>query len=285
MAPSSDALFEPRLALASLSGESDATWAREGAEEAGVAFMGGIALDEAARAAARDLVARGRSEFLPPDPIQFVDDQLGALSSVPIRPGINVRSTTLGPIRAVAHVCRRHDAVLELNAHCRQDELRAVGCGETLLADSDRLGEYVATAADTGATVGVKVRAEVPGVDLPSVARTIEAAGGSFVHVDAMDSELVVADVVDATELFVVANNGVRDEATVAEYASMGADAVSIGRPSTDPRVRERVRDAVDRLLQPDERTGGGEMVRFSSNRSGPDGDESAPSIESVDNS
>jgi len=52
---------------------------------------------------------------------------------------------------------------LEINAHCRQEELCAVvGCGETLLRDSDRLAEYVDRAAETGVTVGVKVRAEVP---------------------------------------------------------------------------------------------------------------------------
>jgi hypothetical protein len=32
----------------------------------------------------------------------------------------------------------------------------------------------------------------------------------------------------------------------VAEYLDYGADAVSVGRPSTDPRVLQRVREAVD---------------------------------------
>ncbi|MFT4923616.1 MAG: hypothetical protein ACI8XM_002844, partial [Haloarculaceae archaeon] len=39
-------LFEPRVALASLSGESDAAWARAGSAFAGAAFLGGIALDD-----------------------------------------------------------------------------------------------------------------------------------------------------------------------------------------------------------------------------------------------
>lgn len=243
----SDPLFEPRLALASLSGASDAAWARAGADEAGAAFLGGIALDEPARAAARDLVARGRSEFLPADPIAFVDAQFRSLASVPVRPGINVRSTTVEPIAAVAEVCRRHDALLEINAHCRQDELCAVGCGESLLRDTDRLCEYVGAATTAGVPVGVKVRAELSGVDLANTARRIEAAGASFVHVDAMDTESVVADVVQASDLFVIANNGVRDEATVAEYVDYGADAVSIGRPSDDSPVRRRVGAAVER--------------------------------------
>jgi TIM-barrel protein len=238
--------FEPPLALASLSGESDADWASAGAPYAGAAFLGGIALDEPSREAARELVARDRDEFLPSDPIAWIEAQLDALADVPIRAGVNVRATDRDALAAAASACAARDAILEVNAHCRQPELTAVGCGETLLADTQRLASYVETAAATGATVSVKVRTEVDGVDLPTTARAIDRAGADLVHVDAMDSEPVVADVVDATpDLFVVANNEVRDRASVTEYLAYGADAVSVGRPSTDPVVLERVHDAV----------------------------------------
>lgn len=240
-------MFDPRLALASLSGRSDAAWASAASDHAGAAILGGIALDDPSREAARKMVDRGREEFLPPNPLAFVDDQLARLDDAPVRAGFNVRSTTVGPVREAARICRDHDALLEVNAHCRQEELCAVGCGETLLRDADRLAEYVAAAAETGATVGAKVRAEVPGADLPETARLIEGAGATYVHVDAMDSEDVVADVVGATDLFVIANNEVRDEGSVREYLEYGADAVSVGRPSDEPAVLERVREAVDR--------------------------------------
>lgn len=239
-------MFAPRVAVASLSGESDAEWARTASEHAGAAFIGGIALDAETRDAARRLVARERNEFLPDDPVAFVDEQLAALADVPIRPGVNVRSVTLPPIREAAAVCSRHDAMLELNAHCRQEEMCAVGAGQSLLRNPDHLRRQVRTAADAGATVSVKVRAEVPDVNLPDVARQAVAAGAEIIHLDAMDSEHVVADVADATDCFLVANNGVRDEATVAEYLDYGADAVSVGRPSDDPEVLARVRRATD---------------------------------------
>jgi len=239
--------FEPRLALASLSGAADAAWARAGADHAGAAFLGGIALDGPTRAAARDLVARDREEFLPPDPVAFVGAQLDALADAPIRPGVNVRAAGPDPIREVARVCAGHGAVVEINAHCRQPEMCAAGCGEALSKNPDRLRAFVAAAAETGATVGVKVRAEVSGVDLPTVARTVADAGADAIHVDAMDSEPVVRAVAAAApSLFVIANNGVRGRDTVAEYLRYGADAVSIGRPSTDPAVRRRVRRAVE---------------------------------------
>jgi TIM-barrel protein len=136
--------------------------------------------------------------------------------------------------------------MLEVNAHCRQVEVCGVGAGETLLRDTERLCTYVSAAAAEGATVSVKVRAEVPDVDLATLAPELERAGADCLHVDAMDSEAVVADVVAASGLFVVANNGVRDRATVREYLDHGAHAVSVGRPSDDPRVLRRVRAALD---------------------------------------
>jgi TIM-barrel protein len=256
-------MFEPRVALASLSGEADAAWARAGAEYAGLAVLGGIALDGATREAARGMVAdRDRTEFLPSDPVGFIGEQLSALSDVPIRAGFNVRTTRLAPLEAAAAVCRDHDAVLELNAHCRQDEMCAAGAGQSLLCSPDRLGKQVETAAAAGATVGIKLRTEVPGVDLPGVASAADDAGVDILHVDAMDSESVVADVVAATDAFVIANNGVRGAASVQEYAAYGADAVSVGRPSDDPAVLARVREAATSCFRETAAAGESAVVR-----------------------
>lgn len=245
----------PFLVAASLSGAADADWARTAAPHVDAAILGGIALDSASRAAARDLVARDRSEFLPADPLAWIGRQLDQLSEASLRPGVNVRSATVDPVREAARVCAGRDAVCEVNAHCRQPELRAVGCGESLLRDTARLAEYVTAAAETGATTSVKVRAEVPGVDLVAVADAVAEAGAEWLHVDAMDSEAVVSDLTAGRakgeadrprdELTVIANNGVRGEETVAEYAAYGADAVSVGRPSERPAALARIADAV----------------------------------------
>ncbi|MFB6297018.1 MAG: tRNA-dihydrouridine synthase [Salinirussus sp.] len=248
--------FEPPVALSSLSGESDADWARAGADHAGAAFLGGIAIDSPTRAAARSMVDRDRSEFLPPDPLAFVADQFEALEDAPIRPGINVRTTSIGPLRAMAELCREHGAILEINAHCRQGEMCDAGAGESLLRDGDRLCEQVRAAAAEGPTVGVKLRTEVAGVNLPALAARLGRAGADLLHVDAMDSERVVADVVERIEavddtpgtddVAVIANNGVRGTRTVETYLRYGADAVSVGRPSTDAETLAAVRQATE---------------------------------------
>lgn len=240
-------MFDPPLALASLSGRSDAVWARAVDEFAGAAFLGGIAICRETRAAARALVARGRTEFLPQDPLQFVEGQLSALSDTPIRPGINVRTVDHRRLGELARICAATDAILEVNAHCRQPEMCAIGAGESLLSNPDRLTTQVRTVSQTGVDVSVKVRAEVPSVDLVEIAEKLEEAGATAIHIDAMDSESVVKRVaVAAPSLYVIANNGVRGEETVNEYLDFGADAVSVGRPSDDPRVLRAVLEAVE---------------------------------------
>jgi TIM-barrel protein len=244
--------FAPRVAAASLSGESDAAWARRVAPYVGAAFLGGVCLDDASRAAAEAMVAdRDRDEFLPADPFAFLDGEVSALADVPILPAFNVRSATPDPVARAAAICADHGAAVEVNAHCRQAELCDAGCGETLLSDADRLRRFVRAAAATDATVSVKVRAEVPGVDLAETARRIGDAGADAIHVDAMDSEPVIGEIVEAVPgLFVIANNGVRDRATVREYLAYGADAVSVARPTERPDVLERVRAAAEEWFE-----------------------------------
>jgi tRNA-dihydrouridine synthase len=237
--------FNPAVAIASLSGEADADWASAVEEYIGAAFLGGISLDAATREAARQLVDRGRDEFIPADPFGFIESQLTALEPTSVRPGFNLRSATVSPLERAAAICADHDAIAEINAHCRQSEMCAVGCGERLLQDTNRLQKYVSAAADTGADVSVKIRAEVSGVDLRSIATTIERAGGSMVHIDAMDSEPVVRDLTRAIEIPVIANNGIRDRETTREYLDYGADAVSVGRASDNPAILSRVATAV----------------------------------------
>lgn len=238
--------FDPPLVLASLSGRSDASWARACAEHVGAAFLGGIGIDEATQAAARGGVARGREEFLTDDPLGFIDTQLARLEGVAIQPGFNVRTRRQGPLSSAAEVCARHGAILEVNAHCRQPEATAIGCGQALLRRGDRLAALVETAAAAGAPVSVKLRTEVEGVDLIDLSRRLEAAGADMVHVDAMDSRPVVGHVADAVGCTVIANNGVRRRADVAEYFALGADAVSVGRPSTRPRAVARIAAALE---------------------------------------
>jgi TIM-barrel protein len=243
-----------RLLAASLSGAADAAWARTAAPHVDCALLGGLALDGPTREAAREMVSRDREEFLPTDPVSWAEAQFAALADAPVRPGLNVRAAEPASIRPVAEVCAAHDAVLEVNAHCRQGEMCAAGAGESLLRDRDALAAQVAAAEP--ATTSVKVRAEVEGVDLGAVARAADDAGADLIHVDAMDTPASVARVATAApDLTVVGNNGVRDGATARRYLDRGAAAVSVGRPTTEPDLLARVATAVERARRAPEGT------------------------------
>lgn len=236
----------PRLYAASLSGVADAAWARAAAPHVDCALLGGLALDAPTRDAAREMVARDRAEFLPADPVAWARAQFAALADAPVRPGLNVRAGSPEAVRPVAGVCAAHDAVLEINAHCRQDEMCAAGAGESLLREPARLAAQVAAARP--APTSVKLRAEVAGVDLAAVARAASEAGADLLHVDAMDTPESVRVASEAAPgLRVVGNNGVRDRASAERYLDRGATAVSLGRPTTDPDLLSRVAASVER--------------------------------------
>jgi TIM-barrel protein len=146
-------------------------------------MLGGVALDgKARRAARRSVENRNRNELLPSDPLEFIGRQLAQFTDTPIRPGVNVRSTTVGPVQSVAEICENHDVITELNAHCRQKEPRTAGCGEGLLADTERLMTFVEAASVTDAPASVKVRAEISDVHLVNTTKRIETAGGEIIH-------------------------------------------------------------------------------------------------------
>jgi TIM-barrel protein len=228
---------------ASLSGTADARWARRAAPHVDCAVLGGLALDGPTRAAAREMVARDREEFLPADPLAWARTQVAALADAPVQPGLNVRASAPDAVAAAADVCAAHGALLEVNAHCRQAEMCAAGAGESLMRETDRLRAQVA-AARAAPRVSVKLRAEV--TDLGPVARAASAAGADVLHVDAMDTPESVRRASEAaSDAAVVGNTGVRGRETARRYLARGADAVSAGRPTTNPDTLARVARAV----------------------------------------
>lgn len=231
------------LVLASESGVTDAAYANHRADAIDAVCLGGLAVDGPTRDAARAMVDRDRDEFLPPDPVAYVEDELAVLDDA-VAAAVNVRAAEAEALRRVAEVCADAGAAVEINAHCRQHEMIDRGCGHALLRDRDRLAELVAAAAATGATVGVKTRAEV--TDDAAVARRLAGAGADFVHVDCMDTPSAVDEVATAApELVLVANNGVRSAADARAYLDRGADAVSTARGGRDPARLDAIREAL----------------------------------------
>jgi len=220
------------IALASMGGITDSRFANEFAEDAGLVILGGYNLDAATNHAASEIVKRGRKEFISDEPLQLIDNELRSVKTESVV-AINVRSATLEPLIEAAIMARNANAIIEIDAHCRQPEMTELGIGEAFLSDLPKLRDTILKVKETGAIVSVKVRANV--VDNIKMAKAIEDAGADILHVDAMkegagaDIE-AIRKIRDATRLLLIGNNSVNDLNTAKEMFTRGADIVSVGR-------------------------------------------------------
>jgi TIM-barrel protein len=215
------------LVLASMAGLTNSSFAIS--RSVGLAILGGYNLDASTIDAAKELVKKGRSEFAYEEPTPVIENELGVMSTINMKAGINARSTTLEPLIAIAELIHQKGAILELNAHCRQPEMEAVGAGQCLTRDLNKLSEWIREIKQTDVPLSVKVRAGVV-ADI-ELAKAIDKAGADAIHVDTMDSgPALVKKIRDATALKIIANNSIVDYSSAHKMFSMGADYVSVAR-------------------------------------------------------
>lgn len=227
-----DLSFKNPIALAPMGGITDSRFANEFAKDAGLVILGGYNLDAATNLAASEMAKRGRKEFVSDEPLKLIENELGSVKTESVV-AINVRSSTLEPLIEAARMAKNANAIIEIDAHCRQPEMTRIGVGEVLLRDLSKLQDTIRKVKATGAIVSVKVRTNV--VDNIKMAKAIEDAGADILHVDAMkkgsgaDME-TIRKIRDATRLLLIGNNSVTDFDSAKEMFTRGADMVSVGR-------------------------------------------------------
>lgn len=224
--------FKNPIALAPMAGIVDSAFANQYASNAGLVILGAFNLDKASIAVASALVTRGRKEFISDEPMELIKKEIQAVTSGSAV-AVNVRSTTLEPLIEAAKVVKEEGAILELNAHCRQPEMLEAGMGEALLHDLPRLSAWIKAIKETGVVLSVKVRANV--VNDIELARLIDKAGADIIHVDAGMEDFgadldTILNYRDATRLFLIGNNSVKDFESAKEMFTRGADMVSAAR-------------------------------------------------------
>jgi TIM-barrel protein len=237
----SDDLFDIKLgnlslknpiALAPMGGITNSHFADQFAKDAGLVILGGYNLDAATNQAASEMVKRGREEFISDEPLKLIDNELRSIKTNSLV-AVNVRSSSQEQLIEAARIINDSNAILEIDAHCRQPEMTKIGVGEALLHDLPKLQDIIRKVKATGAIVSVKVRANV--IDNIKMAKAIEDAGADILHIDAMkkgsgaDME-VIRNIRDATRLLLIGNNSVTDFETAKEMFTRGADIVSVGR-------------------------------------------------------
>ena len=203
-----------------------------------VVTLGGYSLDEKTIEASRKIIERGRKEFHfeLDEIIPHIEKEVNLIKKAypDVCVSANVRSTTAEPIIEASKI---NDLdIIEINCHCRQEEITAIGCGQEMLKRPD-LFDYISQIVDNSKSeVSVKIRGNVPDIDTLEVAKIIEDAGATYLHLDAMDPNVFDADwkllenVCNNTNIKVIGNNSIDSTEKIRKMYQCGVYGFSIAR-------------------------------------------------------
>jgi tRNA-dihydrouridine synthase B len=241
-----DRIVRTPVAIASMAGIVDAAYVLERAEHIGAAFIGGYSIDQPTMDAAKVITTEGnRKEFLYDDPVEELRKQVALLDKSTVVPGLNLRGSTPESFRAIARLLGE-SVVYEVDAHCRQPEMIAAGCGEHYLKKPADLFAVVRALKSEGVTVSVKIRAGVAADDR-LLARKLWESGVDILHIDLMDfGAAKLRQIRNICPLMLVANNSINTFERMREMLSHGADIVSLARKS-DTRTLSGLDAAITR--------------------------------------
>ena len=202
------------------------------------ATLGGYSLDAETIEASEKIIKRGRNEFhfLQDEIIGHIKKEVNLIKKQhpDVKVSVNVRSTTPQPIIEVSKIDNLD--IVEINCHCRQEEILAIGCGQNMLKRGD-LADYIKDVVDNASCeVSVKIRANVEGSDTLKIAKLIENAGADYLHIDAMKAGIFDADydllteICSNTNIKVIGNNSIYSEQKIEKMLKTGVYGFSIAR-------------------------------------------------------
>lgn len=202
------------------------------------ATLGGYSLDAETIEASEKIIKRGRNEFhfLQDEIIGHIKKEVNLIKKQhpDVKVSVNVRSTTPQPIIEVSKIDNLD--IVEINCHCRQEEILAIGCGQNMLKRGD-LADYIKDVVDNASCeVSVKIRANVEGSDTLKIAKLIENAGVDYLHIDAMKAGIFDADydllteICSNTNIKVIGNNSIDSEQKIEKMLKTGVYGFSIAR-------------------------------------------------------
>ncbi|MGN1362358.1 MAG: MJ0144 family RNA dihydrouridine synthase-like protein [Methanobrevibacter sp.] len=206
--------------------------------------LGGFNIDKLSIDAGSKIIKRGRKEFDIPYSkiINFIDNEASKVkNNSDVKVSVNLRSVNPDKIIEVSKL----DSVdiVEINCHCRQEELQLISCGQAMLKRHD-LKEYIGEVVNNSrAEVSVKIRGNVNGVDTLDISRLIDDSGADYLHVDAMkpgvsDADYnLITDISENTDIFIIGNNSIDSLNKARKMLNAGADGFSIARAAISGKL------------------------------------------------
>lgn len=148
---------------------------------------------------------------------------------------VNLRSTTTDSFKLL--YANDDIDVFELNAHCRQQPMLDAGTGQALLHNTSLLCEMLEElTSNCKKEIGVKIRANVEGVNTLEIVEMINSYNVQYLHVDAMKTGSPEADyeiinrIASNTDIHIIGNNSVTTREDYEKMIENGASSVSVAR-------------------------------------------------------
>lgn len=231
--------------LAAMAGRNDGEFCKRiGNVGVGMVTVGGVSADEKAMEASRKMVERGRQEFLFERLYDFLEENIGKAQESKALVCVNIRSATLEGYVTASEIITDFKAVVEINAHCRQKEMVAIGAGQSLLNDLHRLKVVVDTLRESGIHPVVKFRGNVV-----SERDILEIVRPDAVHIDAYKEgekgfDFAVFERITDFECFKIGNNSVNTPEVALKVLEL-CDAFSFAQIAWNERA---VRSLVEKV-------------------------------------
>lgn len=209
--------------------------------------LGGFNVDSETIKAGESILKRGRPEFNIKEEniLEYINQETSTIKDVwDGLVSVNLRATSPDPLIEIGNI----DSVdvIEINAHCRQEELINIGCGQSLTYDIDHFKEFineVTHKTNQKTRVSVKIRANIENIDILEVVKTIENSGADYLHIDAMNPGVMSADlnliqkIGENTDIYIIGNNSIKDIHSAREMLKSGANGISIARAAAKGRL------------------------------------------------
>lgn len=206
--------------------------------------IGGYNTDSESIDACEKIIARGRKEFnYPKEEIySVIENEVNAIKdSFNVQVSANLRGTTPDPLIKISKIEKLD--IIEINCHCRQEELVAVGCGQSMLLRPD-LEDYIREVVKKSESkVSMKMRANVEGVDNLEIAKLAEDCGVDYLHIDAMkmgvrDADFdLIKEIAENTNIFIIGNNSINSISQAEKMLNAGANGISIARAAISGKL------------------------------------------------
>ena len=213
--------------------------------------LGGYNTDSKTIAAGKKIINRGRSEFdiAKEDLINTIEKETNLIKKkYNVKVSANLRAITPDPIIEISKI--KLLDVVEVNCHCRQEEILDIGCGQSMLENTDFLIDFIKNIVKKSKSqVSVKIRANVNGIDTLKVAKKIDNLSVHYLHIDAMKPGFnhadldIISKIASETDAFLIGNNSITSIEDVTAMINNGADGISIARAAINGKINFSLKD------------------------------------------